>query len=96
MYSLIGKSGNFNLPIDLSIDLFQVMVLSIMLHGCEVCVYNVIKEVEILCMKYLKYILGVYKNTCKDMVYGEFGVYHVDIIIKTRMISYWTRLITGK
>ncbi len=47
-------------------------------------------------MKYLKYILAVHKNTCKDIVYGELAVYPVDIVIKTRMISYWTRLITGK
>ncbi len=72
------------------------MVLPIMLFGCEVWGYNVIKEAEILHIKYLKYILGVHKNTCKDILYGKLGVYPVDIIIKTRMISHWTRLITGK
>ena len=96
MYCLIGKSRKFDLPIDLQIELFHVMVLPIMLYGCEVWGYSVIREVEILYMKYLKYILGVHKNTCKDIVYGELGVYPVDIVIKTRMLSYWTRLITGK
>ncbi len=56
---------------------------------------HLVKGVEIQYIKYLKYILGMHKNTCKNIVYGELGVYPVDIIIKTSMISNWTRLITG-
>lgn len=57
---------------------------------------DVIKEMEILYMKYLKYIQAVRKNICKEIVYGEVGVYPVDITNKTRLISYWTRLDMGK
>lgn len=52
-----------------------------------------IKEVEILYIKCLKYI---HKDTCKDIVYGKLGVHHVHNIIRTRMITYWTRQVIGK
>ncbi len=33
---------------------------------------------------------------CNDMVYGELGAFPLDIYIKSRMIRYWSRLISGK
>ncbi len=47
-------------------------------------------------MKFLKQVLGVHKNTSNDMVYGELGVFPLDIYIKSRMIGHWARLISGK
>ena len=67
-----------------------------MLYGCEVWGYYVIREIEILYKKYFIHILGVHKNTYTVIVYGDLGIYPVEIYIKTRMISYWIRLITGK
>ncbi len=43
--SLSRKSRIFDWPIDLQIELFQGMVLPIMLYACEVWDYNVNKEV---------------------------------------------------
>jgi len=34
-------------------------------------------------------------STPSYMIYGELGRYPMDIDIKVRIISYWTRLITG-
>lgn len=48
-------------------------------------------------MNFLKQVLGVHENTCNDMVYGEPGVFPLDIYIKKKkMIGYWSRLISGK
>ncbi len=47
-------------------------------------------------MKFLKQVLRVHKNTSNDMVYGDLGVFPLDIYIKRRMIGYWSRLISGK
>jgi hypothetical protein len=30
------------------------------------------------------------------MIYGELGLFPIEIDVKLRMISYWTRLLTGK
>ena len=35
-------------------------------------------------------------STCTSMVYGETGRYPIEITIKKKMISFWTRLISGK
>ncbi len=40
--------------------------------------------------------MGVHKNTSNDMEYGELGILPLDIYIKSRMIGYWARLISGK
>jgi hypothetical protein len=30
------------------------------------------------------------------MIYGELGLFSIEIDVKLRMISYWARLLTGK
>jgi hypothetical protein len=30
------------------------------------------------------------------MIYGELGLFPIEIDVKLRMISYWARLLTGK
>lgn len=70
MCNLIGKSTNFDLPVDLQIMFFRRTVLLIMLYGCEVWSYNVVTKIKTLYIKYLKHILlGVHKSMFKDYVY---------------------------
>ena len=40
--------------------------------------------------------MNVRKTTCNAMVYGELGKYPTSTHVKTRMLNYWLRLITGK
>ena len=96
MYSLISKCRKFDLPVDLQLELFNATVLPILTYACEVWGYHIAKELEYMYMRFLKQVLGVHKNTSNDMVYGELGVFPLDIYIKGRMIGYWSRLITGK
>ena len=44
----------------------------------------------------MKHILAVRKTTCNDVVYGELGKYPVIVHIKSRILNYWGRIITGK
>ncbi len=96
MYSLIGKCRKYDLPVDLQLELFNTMVLPIMTYACEIRGYSVDRELKQLQMKFLKHVLYAHKNTSIYIVYGELGEYPVDVIINTRMIGYWSRLITGK
>ena len=96
MYSLIAKGRKFSLPIDLQLELFDAMVLLIITYGCEIWGYKVLKVIERVHLTFLKHILGVKKTTCNLMVYGELGKYPVNTYIKSRMLSYWLRLINGK
>jgi hypothetical protein len=35
-------------------------------------------------------------STPSYMIYGELGLFPIEIDVKLRMISYWARLLTGK
>ena len=96
LYSIVGKSRKYDLPVDIQIELFNTMVVPILTYGCEIWGDNIIREVELLHMKFLKHVLYVHKYTSTDTVYGELGVYPLHITIKCKMINYWSRLIMGK
>ena len=96
IYSLIGKCRKYDLPIDLYLQLFNTTVILIRRYACEICGYSVDREVKQLQIKFFKHVLYVHKNTSTDIVYGELGEYPLDVMNNTRMIKYWSRLITGK
>ncbi len=96
MYSVIGKARKFDLPVDIQMELFNAMVLPVLTYGSEVWGHYIIRELELLHLKFLKHLLFVHKNTSNDMVYGELGAYPLSIHIKCRMLCYWSRMISGK
>ncbi len=96
MYSLIGKCRKHDLPVDLQLELFNTTVLPIMTYACEIWGCNIDRELRQLQMKFFKHVLYVHQNTSTDIVYGELGEYPIEVAINTRMIGYWSRLITGK
>jgi hypothetical protein len=96
MYSLLCKARKLNLPIDLQLELFDYLVLPVLNYGCEIWGSENCKILENLHLKFCKYILGVKNSTPSSVVYGELGRYPIDVSIKTRMIMYWYRLISGK
>ncbi len=72
------------------------MVLPVLTYDCEIWGYKVHKAIEVVHLTFLKHILGVKKTICNHMVYRELGKYPVNIHIKSRMLSYWLRVINGK
>ena len=96
MYSVIGTSRNLDLPIDIQLEMYSSMVLSVQMYAAEIWGYNVIRDMELLHTKFLKHVLFVHGKTSNDIVYGELGVYPLEVDIKCRMINFWVRLITGR
>ncbi len=96
MYSVIGTSRNLDLPVEIQLEMYNSMVLSVQMYATEVWGYNVIREMELLHTKFLKHVLFVHKKTSNDIVYGELGVYPLQVNINCRMINFWVRLITGR
>lgn len=83
------------LSVDIALELFDQLVLPVMLYGCEVWGYCDISELEILHRKYIKLLLGLYKCTPNVMVYGESGCVPVQNHVLSRMTTFYMRLING-
>ena len=94
MHGVIRKIRQFNLPIDCQLDLFDKIVIPVLLHRCEICGYENQELIERIHLKFLKFILGL-KSTSSYMVYGDTGQFPLYVIIYIRMVSYLAKLFTG-
>ena len=77
MFSVLRKSRKLHLPVDLQLQLFDSMVMPILLYGSEVHVtgFENTDILERLCTQFYKIILNVTvkKSTPHIMLYGELG-----------------------
>ena len=95
-YAMKMKLESLCLPIDLHLQLFDQLVLPILLYGCEVWGFEKITQVEIFYLKFCKGLLGVHRKTPNCIVYGELGKYKLEYIIASRMLMFWYRIVHGK
>ena len=84
------------LPIYIQLNLFDGVVSPIILQSCEVWGFSNIYPLENLHVKYCKMLLEFRYSTPNVMNYGETGIFHFKVIIKERMIKYWSGKILGK
>lgn len=68
MYGVIRKIRHFNLPFDCQLDLFEKVVMPVLLYGCEVWGYKNIEIIERIHLKFLKHILNFKKMY--SIIYG--------------------------
>ena len=80
---------------DIYLNLFDQIVLSVLLYGCEVLGYENIDILEIFFRSFLKKTLKLNDQTANCMVYGESGRKPLYISIQLRMVNFWLRIITG-
>ena len=93
MYGILSKANKLELPIDLQIELFNQLVLPILLYGSEVWGYQNVKDSQ---RKFLKQTLKLNRSTPNCMVYGESCQHSVCYNVFQRMINYWLRINDGK
>ena len=86
MYALLRKIKLLHLPLDLQIDLFQKLLVPVLLNGCELYGNENIEIIERLHLKYPKYILGLKPSTPNVMVYGETGCNPLIIHVKCLLL----------
>ena len=96
MYSMLVKAKKLQLTVDTQCHLFDHLVLPVLLYGSEVWGCENINQIEVFYRKFLRVILNVNKCTPDCMVYGETGRGPILNIIKSRMIGFWTRIVSGK
>ena len=68
-YGLLDEVYKLCLPVDISLELFDQLVLPVLLYGCEVWGFGNIIQIEILHQKYIKLLLGIANFTSNIMVY---------------------------
>ena len=90
---LLKRINHLKLPVDLQIDLFDRMIKPILLYASEVWGFSNCQLLERVHLRFLKSIFGMKSSTPNIFVYGEFGVFSIEIDIQTRMVAFWTKLI---
>ena len=96
LHLLYSRISSLQLPIDLQLRLFDCTVLPIMTYACEVWGHENLQILERIHLSFLKRSLKLKKSTPSFMVYAETGRYPIDITVKSRMISFWEKIVTGK
>ena len=93
MHKLVRKEA---LPVDIQLLLLDSMIEKIFIHGSEVWGYENLKFIEQIHLKYCKRVLQVRNTTPNFMVLGELGRFPIEVKVKLRMISFWSRLIQSE
>ena len=63
MFAVLSKSRKLHLPVDIQLQLFDSMVIPILLYGSEVTGFEKHDILEHLCIQYYKIVLKVKKTT---------------------------------
>ena len=96
MHFLFVKINNAKLPLDLALKLFDHTVLPILTYGSEIFGYENLEIIERVHNNFLRKITNSRKSTPMSFLYGELGRYPISVIIESRMIAFWNRLVSGK
>ena len=97
MFSLITKTRRLDVPIDITLDLFDKLVLPILIYGTEVWSHSNLKLIEIFYRIFIRRLVKLRESTSNCMLYGETGKKpRIQSIMEKRMISFWLRLTQDK
>ena len=96
MFGLLEKARILKLPIDITLDLFDKMILPVLTYGCEVWGISNLREVEIFHRKFMRILLNTYNFTPNCMLYGELGTLDISSRVSCRMMHFWAKLKFGK
>jgi hypothetical protein len=95
MHILFTRISNLDLPIDVQLKLFDQTILPILTYNCEVWGIENLDIIEKVHTDYLRRITKSKKSTPLYMLYGELGRFPLEVIIKARVVKYWSNLLLG-
>ena len=96
MFLSLRKCRQLQLPVDIQLEPFDILVQPILLYGCEVWATERVDIIEKIHLRFCKYVLQVNKSTCSNMVYGELGVAPLVLHAKSRMARIYKSSSTPK
>ena len=71
--AIFSQKVKLQLPLDIYLNLFDQMVLPVLMYGCEVWGYENLDILETFFRSFLKKTLKLKDQTTNCMVYGESG-----------------------
>ena len=95
-YSLLSKVRRLDLATDVFTELFERLVIPILLYGSEVWGYECSKQLQVMYNKVMRSFLKVHKSTPMCMVKGELDLKDISEYIENRMLNFWYNVATGE
>ena len=93
MHSLFQIIKGVETPTNITLQLFNSLVASILNYGCESWGFLNAECIERIHRKFLKYILNVKTSTNNYAVYKELRRYLLNIERQLRIMKYWFKLL---
>ena len=78
------------------LQLFDSVIVPILLYGCEIWGFNNISDIEKIQIRFYKNLLGLNKYTSNVSVFGELGKFPLHVFCKERLLKFWLKTITNK
>ena len=85
---MIKHLGKLMLPLEIQIELFDRLIVPILLYGCEVWCPMITNLASKLQLRFYKIILKLSKSTPSCMVCGELGQFPLEVQAKCRMLNF--------
>ena len=95
MFSLMSKCCKLDLPLDIQFELFDKTIIPLLTYGCEVWGYEKLDLLEKLHLNFCKRVLRLKKSTGSMFIYGELGRYPLPVMVQTKIVNYWCKLINS-
>ena len=95
MFSSVRKARKLFLPFYIQLYLFDSMITQILLYGTEIWGCENIDIIDQFYLKFCKSLLDVKQTPPSVMIYGELGTTPLHLEIKSRVLSFWYRIVSG-
>ena len=93
---LIRRTKQLNLDFEVSIELFERLIIPILLYRSEIWGYECPKQIQTTFNKIMRKFLRLHKSTPMCMINGELGLKDISECIENRKINFWCNIATGE
>ena len=94
MYTLLNNIKKYNIRPDVSLQLFDAFIGSILNYGSSIWGITKSMELERIHLQFCKTILGVKQSTSNASIFAELGRYPLYVTRFVQVIKYYVKVIT--
>ena len=94
-FSLLSKVRQLNLAVDVFNELFERLVIPVLLYGSEIWGYENTKQLQVMCNNVMRRFLRLHRSTPVCMINGELGIKEIEEYTDNRILNFWCNIATG-